>query len=252
MLVLRELFTHILNANLTIKPSKCVIGYNSLEFVGFIIGDGLQPVLDKVKCINECPVPKTKKQVRSFLGMIGFYSKFIPNCAAISAPLSDLTKKGLPNKVKWEPVHQTAFDTLKSILSCKPILRLPDINLPFILQTDASDVGLGAVLVQEESGIRQPVAFASRKLNVAERNYSVIEKECLAIVWAIDKFHRYLYGIEFFLETDHKPLTYLNKSKTLNSRLMRWALRLQPYRFNLVAIKGKSNVIADYLSRVAK
>ena len=125
-------------------------------------------------------------------------------------------------------------------------------NLPFILQTDASDVGLGAVLVQEEGGIRQSVAFASRKLNAAERNYSVIEKECLAIVWAIDKFYRYLYGIEFSLETDHKQLVYLNKSKTLNSRLMRWALRLQPYRFNVTAIKGKSNLIADYLSRNVK
>ncbi len=130
-----------------------------------------------------------------------------------------------------------------------PILKLPDLSQSFIVQTDASEYGIGGVLLQQEDGMKMPVAFASRKLKASERNYAVIEKECLAIVWTIQKFSRYLYGTEFLLETDHQPLTYLNKARVANARLMRWALQLQPYRFRIVAIKGSENVGADYLSR---
>ena len=114
-----------------------------------------------------------------------------------------------------------------------------------------SDVGLGAVLLQESEGNKWPVAYASKKLLDRERNYSVIEKECLGVIWGISKFHRYLFGKEFVLETDHQPLVYLNKSKMTNSRLMRWALALQPYRMRIQAIPGRENVGADYLSRLA-
>ena len=131
-----------------------------------------------------------------------------------------------------------------------PILRLPDLSEPFTLQCDASDRGLGAILTQESEGQKMPIAYASRKLRETEVGYSTIEKECLAIVWAIQKFSRYLYGKEFILETDHRPLTYLNTAKVENSRLMRWALSLQMYRFRIFAIKGKDNVGADYLSRL--
>lgn len=120
----------------------------------------------------------------------------------------------------------------------------------FILQTDASDRGLGAVLLQKDSDQKQPISYISRKLNKAEENYLTIERECLAIVWAIQKFHKYLYGREFILETDHQPLVYLNSSKLLNSRLMRWSLAWQPYRFRIVSIRGKENVGADFLGRL--
>ena len=130
-----------------------------------------------------------------------------------------------------------------------PILKLPDLERPFVLQTDASDVGLGAVLFQEFEEGKMPVAYASRKLLDREKRYAVIEKECLAIVWAISKFQRYLFGKEFMLETDHQPLTYLHKAKTLNPRIMRWALTLQPYHFRIVAIKGSDNIGGDFLSR---
>ena len=130
-------------------------------------------------------------------------------------------------------------------------MKLPDISKPFILQTDASDGGIGAVLLQleDEVGIKLPVAYASRKLKSSECKYSTIEKECLGIVWAINKFQRYLYGREFLIETDHQPLTYLNKAKVINSRIMRWALSLQSYRYRVIAIRGKDNQGADYLSR---
>jgi hypothetical protein len=134
-------------------------------------------------------------------------------------------------------------------LTSGPVLKLPDVHRPFTLRTDASDSGLGAVLLQEEQGDMLPVAYASRKLLSCERAYATVEKECLAVIWAVTKFERYLYGSEFVLETDHQPLAYLNKAKIANARLMRWALILQPYRFRIQAIKGSTNLGADYLSR---
>jgi hypothetical protein len=128
-------------------------------------------------------------------------------------------------------------------------MRLPDLSEPFVLQTDASNQGLGAILLQEVEGVKHPIMFASRKLLPREQNYSTIERECLAIVWGIQKFQVYLYGRQFVLETDHQPLQYLHRTKFENGRLMRWALALQPYRFVIHAIKGSENVGADYLSR---
>ena len=248
--VLTEVLTRLRNAGLTARPSKCFVGYDQLDCLGHVIGgQRLQPDLSKVEAVKNAPIPTTKKQVRSFLGLVGFYRQYIPNFSAIASPLSDLTKKGEANKVKWTESQQYAFDTLKQLLSSRPILKLPDFTKTFILRTDAADNGLGAVLLQEEDDVKLPVAYASRKLQTREKSYAVIEKECLAVVWGIQKFHRYLYGTEFVLETDHQPLTYLNKSKTENSRLMRWALQLQPYRFRIVAIKGSENIGADYLSR---
>ena len=173
----------------------------------------------------------------------------MPNFAAIAAPLTDLTKKGAPNVVRWEMAQEQAFKTLKLRLECEPILILPLDEKPFVLATDASDVGIGAVLTQECEGVKHPVCFASRKLLSRERAFSVIERECLALVWAISKCNIYLYGKEFVLETDHHPLSYLTKPKVNNNRVMRWALSLQPYRFVMRAIKGSQNVGPDFLSR---
>ena len=119
----------------------------------------------------------------------------------------------------------------------------------FILRTDASNYGLGAVILQEHEEMKFPVFYASRKLKGPELHYSVIEKECFAVVWSIQKFQPYLYGREFILETDHQPLLYINRAKVTNPRIMRWALALQPYRFSVRAIKGSENLGADFLSR---
>ncbi|KAK3085578.1 hypothetical protein FSP39_005598 [Pinctada imbricata] len=161
-----------------------------------------------------------------------------------------MTRKGTPNKLLWSESAEKSFMSLRKALTKFPILKLPNLKEPFVLQTDASDRGIGAVLLQDDHGKKLPVAYASRKLKGAECAYATVEKECLAIVWAIQKFRRYLYGTEFIIETDHKPLMYLNRSKLTSSRLMRWALLLQPYRFRIVAIKGRDNVGADYLSRI--
>ena len=250
MQVFEELLKRLRDANLTVKPSKCFVGFQNLECLGHLVGGTLiRPCPDKILAIEKAERPVTKKQVRSFLGLVGFYRSFIPNFSHIAAPLTELTKKGESNKVHWDEPQQRAFDSLKA-LTVQPILKMADLSKPFTLQVDASNEGLGAVLLQDEEGKKSPIAYASRKLKPSEKSYAVIEKECLALVWAVQKFHRYLYGTAFTIETDHQPLSYLNKAKLTNSRLMRWALALQPYRFHIVAIRGAENVGADYLSRV--
>ena len=250
MTVLRQVFSRMRQEGLTLRPSKCLLGFGSLDFVGHVVGEGhLSPHPDTVEKIKTAKVPETKKQVRSFLGLIGFYRRYIPNFSSVAAPLSDLTKKGKPNKVEWDLAQDRAFHTLKDILSKAPVLRLPDFSKLFMLQTDASDNGIGAVLYQQFEDGKFPISYISRKLLPREKAYAVIEKECLALVWAVKKFQSYLYGVEFVVETDHQPLVYINRTKHDNSRIMRWALSLQPYRFTIRSIKGQDNVGADFLSR---
>jgi len=200
--------------------------------------------------ILNAPPRRTHKQLRAFLGLANFYRKYVTNFAIIAAPLTDATRKGSPNEIPWNEATDKAFQELKKMISSPPILRLPDVSQPFILQTDASHLGVGAVLLQEyTAGEKRPIAFASRKLLPRESRYSTIERECLAITWGVKKFLEYFYGTEFILETDHKPLQYLRQVKFQNGRLMRWALALQQYRFLLRAIRGRDNVGADCLSR---
>ncbi|KAL8598384.1 hypothetical protein ACOMHN_032661 [Nucella lapillus] len=235
---------------LTAKPSKCHLGHKELAFLGHEIGNSIiKPESDKVDKLVSASRPTTKKQIRAFLGLAGYYRKFISNFAEIATPLTDATKKGKPEKVEWTEQCETAFMLLKSNLSKKPVVILPNSEQEYVLRTDASDKGIGAVLLQERDGDLRPVAYSSKKLNNAEQNYSTIEKECLGVVWAIKKFEPYLYGSHFILETDHRPLEYLKRAKTDNGRLMRWALQLQQHTFTLRVIPGVENIGADYMSR---
>ena len=248
--ILRKLFERIRAANLTIKPSKCFIAYNDVDFLGHRIKEGeIMPMDSLTEKIHTAGVPKTKKQLRSFLGLANYYRKFIPGYAGKVKALTDLTKTGCPDKLKWEDQHQHAFDMLKEQLSKKPILKLADLSRPFVLRTDASEIGVGAVLLQDYGGMLFPVAYISKKLLPRECSYSVMEKECLAVVWAVNKLRMYLYGKEFILQTDHQSLTYLDKAKFTNQRVMRWSLALQPYRYRVEYIKGEDNLGADMLSR---
>ena len=247
---LRALMGRLKDSNLKAKPKKCFVGHTQIDFLGHQLSEGcLQPNPEKLSDIQNAPKPRTKKQLRSFLGLAGYYRKFVPNYAAIAVPLTNLTKKREPNTIKWEEASELAFDTLKTKLSRSPILHLPNVEQEFILRTDASDTGIGAVLLQEHDGEKFPVAYASKKLLDRERAYSTIEKECLAMVWAVRKFDAFLYGREFVLEVDHQPLLAVRKSKVANGRILRWALFLQSYKFRIVAIKGKENVGADFMSR---
>ena len=249
----KEVFKRLRRANLTARPSKCCIGFGEVEFLGHLIGKGIvKPKPRKIEAIQNAARPETKTQIRSFLGLAGYYRKFIPDFAAIASPLTDSTRKGEPNKIKWGKPQEESFRTLKTKLSNSPILHLPDLEKSFILRSDASNDGMGAVLLQEYNEQKFPVAYASKKLTRCQRAYSVMEKECLAIIWAIQRFQPYLYGREFVIETDHQPLACLKKSKVANGRIMRWALALQPYRYRIEVIKGSKNVGADYMSRATE
>ena len=157
-----------------------------------------------------------------------------------------MIRKGAPNVLKWSASANEAYLELKSKISEHPVLRLPQFDKPMILCTDASDVGVGAVLMQEFDDEKLPIVYASRKLNPAETPYSTIERECLAIVWATKIFHPYLYGREFIIECHHKPLLLLNKANIDNERVTRWALAMQKYRY---AIRYAISQTADFLSR---
>jgi len=250
---LRVLFQRLREVNLAARPSKCFLGFRELEYLGHRVGSGqLWPVDSKVDKIRNAALPQTKKELRAFLGLAGFYRRFVPHFSEIALPLTDRTKGFQPTKLVWDKEGELAFQTLKARLCDSPVVCLPCAKLPYVLRTDASEKGLGAVLLQDQGQGLQPVAYASKKLTGPELNYAVIEKECLAIVWGIEKFDPYLYGKTFVLETDHQPLQHLDRAKIANGRLTRWALRLQKYSFNIRVIPGKENVGADYLSRASE
>ena len=245
-------FSLLKSHGLTVRPSKVELGLDTIEFLGHRVGQGvMRPVVSKVSRMLNIAVPTTKKQVQAVLGLFGFYRRYVPDFAALVAPLTDLTGKQKPSKVVWSQECQTAFDTVRNILSAHPVLLLPDFRKPFTVRTDASNTGLGAVLLQaNDQNELRPVLFASRKLLDRETRYSTVERECLAVVWAVDKFHRYIYGRHFYLQTDHSPLTYLSASRSTNNRLLRWALALQDYSFSVIPIPGRVNHDADVLSRL--
>ena len=189
---------------------------------------------DQHKAVQDFPIPTTKKEVRSFLGLTGYYRRFMPDYAANAVPLTELTRKSAPNKVQWNNTCQDAFEKLKKLLCSQPVLWSPNFSKEFILQTDASDYGIGAVLSQfDAEGIDHPVAYYSGKLLPREQRYSTVEKECLAIKLATHAFRVYLLGRKFTIQTDHRALQWLDRVKENNSRLTRWSLALQLFKFEV-------------------
>ena len=227
------------------------VGFSELDFLGHKLVEGwLKPQPEKVRKILDIPTPKTKKQVRSLLGLMSYYRRYVPDFSEIAGPLTDLTKEPGRRSITWTPQCQSSLERIQTALSKDPVLLLPDLAKTFILRTDASSVGMGAVLLQERDGLLHPTIYISKKLADAQCRYSTIERECLAIVWALTKLSRFLVGREFILQTDHRPLTFLQSSKTKNNRLLRWALMIQEYKFVVKPISGQVNVMADILSRV--
>jgi hypothetical protein len=247
---LKRLFDQLRKYGLSIKLSKCKFFKKELSYLGHrISAAGIKPDNRKISIVQKMPPPINIKQLCRFLGLTSYYRKFIRNYAKIAAPLTSLLQKG--NLYVWNDDCQTAFETLKSKLINPPILIYPDFNETFILQTDASNVGIGAVLAQKKDGTEGVIAYASRVLTKAERNYSTTERECLAIIWGIDQFKPYLYGNRFIVETDHKALQWLMDQKEPQGRLARWTMSLQQYNFEIQYKKGKANGNADTLSRLA-
>ncbi|CAM5092907.1 unnamed protein product [Natator depressus] len=247
----RQVLDRLQGAGLTVKAEKCKVGMAEVSYLGHRVGSGrLKPEPAKVEVIRDWPAPHTKKQVQAFMGMAGYYRRFVPHFSAIATPITELCKKGKPDKVVWTEQCQEAFRALKEALVSGPVLANPDFDKPFVVFTDASDTGLGAVLMQEdEKGERHPIVYLSKKLLPRERHYAAIEKECLAMVWALKKLEPYLFGRHFTVYTDHSPLTWLHQMKGANAKLLRWSLLLQDYDMDVVHVKGSANLIADALSR---
>lgn len=236
------------DAGLTINVTKSNFCFKEVNYLGYIVGECcLKTDPKKTEAISNYPVPKSKKQVRGFLGLSGWYRRFISNFSTIAAPLSE-TLKG--EKFTFTSEALLSFQRLKEILTSPPVLAQPDFTKRFSIQCDASDLGVGAVLFQEISeGYEKPIYFFSSKLTTAEKNYSVTERECLAVVKAVQKFRPYVEGYEFDVITDHSSLKWLMNTKDLSGRLARWSLKLQPFSFNILHRKGNLNIVADSLSR---
>ena len=249
---LELVFSRIRQAKMYCKPKKCFFGRNQIKFLGFIVSDrGVSVDPSKVEAIKKLAVPNTKKQLQSFLGLCGFYRRFVFNYAKICTPLHNLVKD-VP--YVWTKKQTEAFETLKKRLVSAPILGFPDFKKPFKLSTDGSDHSVGAVLSQARDGGGDTViAYVSHKLTDNERKWTVREKEAFAVVWACNQLRFYLLGGKtFIIETDHANIAnvkwVLNYDK--GGRLGRWAILLGECQFKMVAIPGKSNVVADALSRL--
>lgn len=243
---LAKIFAALNEHNLKVQMNKCSFLARQTQFLGHIVTpSGLKPCQSKIEAINGVPVPRTVKQIKSFLGLTGYYRKFIRNYSSIAGPMIKYLKKDVKMNID-DPSYIEAFEKLKRIITNPPILSYPDFNKKFIVTTDASNVALGAVLSQGD----RPICYASRTLNDHEKNYSTIERELLAIVWAAKYFRPYLYGTKFLVNTDHQPLKWLASLKEPNSRLSRWKIMLAEYEFDVEYVKGKENKVADFLSRL--
>ena len=222
---------------------------SSAQFLGHIVSaNGLQPDPSKVTAVQSYPVPTTVTELKRFLGMTSYYRRFIPRFATIAAALHKLLQKDVP--YVWTPHCQLSFETLRDKIITAPVLSFANFSKPFFLHTDASGVGVGALLSQSNEQFLKPIGYASRSLTKAEKNYAVIELEALALVFGLQYFRSYLYGNSFTLATDHRPLKWLLEHQHTSSRLTRWGLLLQEYDVSIVYTPGKENKVADALSRL--
>lgn len=245
---LTNIFDRLRHYNLKLQPDKCEFLRKEVSYLGHIITDnGVKPNPEKTKAVENFPIPKCAKDIKSFLGLVSYYRRFIPNLSKTAKPLTNLLKKDIP--FLWQNDQQLAFESLKSALTSAPILAYPDFTKPFVLTCDASNYAISAILSQGPIGNDSPIAYASRTLNKAECNYSVTEKECLAILFGTKTFRPYLYGRRFKIVTDHRPLKWLFNCKDPGSKLVRWRLKLEEFDYEIEYKKGKINSNADALSR---
>ena len=247
---LQIVFKILKEANLMIKLKKCKFCEPNIEFLGHIVGrDGLKPDPSKIEKIKNLKSPKNVKDVRSILGICSYYRKFVKNFSKIAKPLNQLLRKN--QLFQWSEKEQKSFEELKQRLIESPILQYPDYEKEFILITDASGKGLGAVLSQLDKDNKEVViAYASKSLNNTQANYPITDLECLAIVWAIEHFHKYLIRNRFTIITDHSALKTLLTTRILKGRRARWIMKLQQYDFEIKHRSGKTNANADALSRL--
>ena len=258
---LEAVFQKLCAAGLKLKPSKCFFFREEIEYLGHVVsGKGISTNPKKIEAVSKWPTPKTVYDVRSFLGFVGYYRRFIKNFSRITKPIREVIT-GLENQskraakktyIEWTDAANAAFEHLKTMCVSTPILAYPDYQLPFTLHTDSSTDGLGAVLYQKQDGKMRVIAYASRSVSKAESNYPAHKLEFLALKWAVcEKFHEYLYGSKSFeVFTDNNPLTYVLTSAKLDACGQRWVAKLANYNFSIRYRCGVSNTEADALSRI--
>lgn len=246
---LEEVLARLRSAGLSIKLDKCQFCRKELTFLGYrVTKEGILPNEEKVKAVVDFATPVNAKQVRQFLGITSYYRRFIHEYARYAEPLFALTRADV--LFEWTQDCQNAVDFLKNKLMSAPILRFPQFSLPFFIHMDACDVGLGAALMQRnEQGRYCAVAYASRALHKSERPYSTPEKECLAVIWALEYFRPYNEGLHVTVFSDHSSLKWLKSRPNPTGRLARWSLRLQDFDFEIIHKPGVSNSFPDSLSR---
>lgn len=247
--ILTDVATKLRNAGLTVNIAKSRFCYKEVKYLGHIVGHGtIRPDPDKISAIVNFPVPTSVRQVRRFMGMCGYYGKFVENYSSLSSPITDTIRKHAKFTFTAEALE--SFHKLKEALVCEPVLVHPNFEEPFFIHCDASKYGVGACLMQKDSeGNDRAICFFSKKLNNSQRNYSVTELECLAAILAVEKFRPYIELHPFSIVTDHSALKWLMDQKDLSGRLARWSLRLQRYEFTIQHRKGNLNVVPDALSR---
>ena len=251
---LDTVFSILKSAKLTVQPRKCLFARANVKYLGYVVGNGkLRPAEAKIQAIQNFPRPESKKQVRSLLGLVGYYRRLIPGFAEKAAALTDaLRGRERQGKVVWTEACEKSFNELRQALSEKTAVYAPDYSKEFRVQADASQRGLGVVLYQvNDEGVEQPVVFLSRKLSDTETHYGTSELECLALIWGLDKLKIYLDGqATIQVETDHNPLVWLRNTSGKNPRLLRWSLLIQHLDLRIMHKKGSENVNADALSRM--
>lgn len=240
-------------SGLVLNDKKCNFKQTSLRFLGHVINaNGILPDREHLDAVREAPPPSDAAALQSFLGLVSWYSKFLPGFATVVAPMRECAKE--KGQFSWTPAAQSSFEDVKQMLVSSPALAIYDPTLHSVISTDASDYGLGAVFAQIQSdGTEKPVAFASRTLTDAEKKYSIVEKEAMACVWATEKWRTYVWGHRFTLRTDHQALTTLLTTKGMGRagmRIARWAARLLCFDYNVVYRPGSQNHTADCLSRL--
>jgi len=241
---LRAVFDALRAANLFANIEKCMFCTQRVSFLGYVVTpQGIEVDSSKIDAIRAWPTPTTVTQIRSFLGLAGFYRRFVRDFSSIAAPLHELTKKDVP--FAWSDSQEVAFSTLKDKLTNSPLLQLPDFTKVFELECDASGIGLGAVLLQEG----KPVAYFSEKLSGASLNYSTYDKELYALVRTLHTWQHYLWHREFIIHSDHEALKHIRTQTNLNRRHAKWVEFIESFPYIIKHKSGKENVIADALSR---
>lgn len=246
--VLEEVFRRLRDANITVSWEKCQFCRPEMKYLGYVVDkNGLHVDPDKVKAMLELPRPENVKEVRRLIGTFSWYRRFVLNFSSIVAPITALLRKKV--KFLWTEECESSFRHIKECLVSAPILSCPDYNLPFVVQTDASGFGIGACLTQPHPDGDRVISYLSRSLTRQEQKFSTTERECLAVLWAVEKLRPYLDSVPFTVITDHYSLLWLHNLKDPSGRLARWAVRLQQFNFKIIHRKGKDNVVPDTLSR---